>query len=271
MTDPLTTFGISAAAAYAGKDVLRKLLGPTADYLGEGLRDLVQKRVETVKKIFDSAVGKLEDRIEQPGVVPPKIIKGIIADGSFATEDVEVEYFAGILAASRTPDGNDDRGVRALKTLANLSSYQIRTHYIVYSCIVASYFGSSANINNSTEARKLQVLFAFDRYFGEMGISDTGQHENLAEFANDVLSHALHGLLDDGLIANNVAWGSAEHIRHSWVTKPGIAVAPTRSGLELFRLGIGASRLSTAYVLRDPELQAKIDQGLIERMKPETP
>ena len=271
MTDPLTTLGLGAAAAYAGKDVLAKLLGPTAEYLGEGLRDLVQKRAETVNKIFAAAVKKLGDRIAEPGTVPPKIIKCIISDGSFATDKVEVEYFAGILAASRTQDGTDDRGIRALKIISNLSSYQIRTHYLVYSCIVSSYFNSPASIDNSTEARELQVLFSFQSYFREMELLGRPSSRDLGALINDILSHSLHGLLDDGLVSNSVAWGSAQHIRHKWVTKSGIVVGPTRSGLELFGLGLGAGQNSTTQILQDPTIQERIDKNLIERMKPEIP
>jgi hypothetical protein len=44
MPEPITTVGLSAIAAYLGKDGLEKLLGPTAEYLGSGLRDLVQSQ-----------------------------------------------------------------------------------------------------------------------------------------------------------------------------------------------------------------------------------
>ena len=271
MTDPLTTIGFSAAAAYVGKDVMAKLLGPTAEYLGEGLRDLVRKRADTVDKILASATQKLGPRIEEPGTVPPKILKSIISDGSFATENVEVEYFAGILAASRTRSGRDDRGVRALKTILNLSSYQIRTHYIAYSCIVDRYFKSTTNINDNKQASKMQILFSFESYFREMEILEKYIGKDVGDFVNDILSHSLHGLVDDGLVSKNVAWGSADHIKHKWVMKPGIVVAPTRSGLELFRLGLGATQTNTISVLLDPDIQSRIDKELIKRMNPEIP
>lgn len=53
--EPITTIGIGAIAAYLGKDGLQKLLGPTADYLGTGLRDFTQKRAENVGRIFQAA------------------------------------------------------------------------------------------------------------------------------------------------------------------------------------------------------------------------
>jgi len=47
MPEPLTTVGLGIAA-YLGKDGIQKLLGPTADYLGQGLRDFTQKRAHTI-------------------------------------------------------------------------------------------------------------------------------------------------------------------------------------------------------------------------------
>lgn len=98
MTDPVTTIGIGAVAAYLGKDGLQKLLGPTADYLGAGLKDFTQKRVEAIGRIFASAQSKLGDKAEKPGEVPPKVLKSVINEGSYASDPLAVEYFGGILA-----------------------------------------------------------------------------------------------------------------------------------------------------------------------------
>lgn len=70
MGDPVTTLGAGALAAYLGKDGLQKLLGPTADYLGQGLRDFTQRRFETIGRIFQNAQSKVGERLEKPGEVP---------------------------------------------------------------------------------------------------------------------------------------------------------------------------------------------------------
>ena len=230
MVEPITTVGLGAVGAYLGKDVLTKLLGPTADYLGEGLLDLVKTRAETLSKIFSRATEKLGDQIEQPGIVPPKILKNILSDGSFATEEIEIEYFAGILAASRTRNGRDDRGIRALKTIQNMSADQIRTHYIMYSCIVTSYFRSPTNINDDNESNKLQILLSFSSYLKEMRVATSDGAIEVASHVADTIPHSLHGLKDDGLISNNVAWGPAKHITYQWVKKSGIVARIIRGG-----------------------------------------
>ena len=271
MIEPITTIGLGAVGAYLGKDLVAKLLGPTAEYLGEGMRDLVKTRAETLNKIMLSATQKLGDKIESPGVVPPKMLKSVISDGSFATEEVEIEYFAGILAASRTQDGRDDRGIRALKTIQSMSTDQIRTHYVLYPCIVSCYFRSTANINDSNESKKLHIWLSFESFLTEMGVLGDNNSANVASHVADTIPHSLHGLKDDGLISNNLAWGPPNHIVYKWVKRPGIVVAPTRSGLELFRLGLGISHIATNTILLDSKVQSRIDKALVERIDAEVP
>ena len=65
--EPVTTIGLGAVAAYVAKDGIGKLLGPTADYLGEGLRDLTRRRVESIGRIFSNASTKLGSQLDEPG------------------------------------------------------------------------------------------------------------------------------------------------------------------------------------------------------------
>ena len=57
MPEP-TTLGLAALAAYLGKDGVAKILGPTADYLGDQLKVFTQKRIDNVGKIFSNAEKK---------------------------------------------------------------------------------------------------------------------------------------------------------------------------------------------------------------------
>jgi len=101
MSEPIATVGLSAIAAYLGKDGIQKLLGPTADYLGEGLKDFTQKRVEAIGQIFRKAEQRLGQQLESSGEVPPKVLKSILDEGSYCNNPLAIEYFGGILATSR--------------------------------------------------------------------------------------------------------------------------------------------------------------------------
>ena len=120
-------------AAYLTKDMLQKILGPTAEYLGEELEKWAKSRIKNVQKILLNAKKKLGPRLDSPGRVSPKVLKAVINEGSYAEDPIAVEYFGGVLASSKTEFDRDDRGARLVKIVDNLSAYQIRTHYLVYS------------------------------------------------------------------------------------------------------------------------------------------
>ncbi len=66
--------GIKLALAYVtSRDLLSKLLGPTADYLGSELQLWTQRRIENIGMIFRNAEQKLGDEILEDGSVPPKV------------------------------------------------------------------------------------------------------------------------------------------------------------------------------------------------------
>ena len=86
MADPTLIVGGSAVAAYLSRDGFNKLLGPTADYLGDSLKELVEKKHQNLSEIFRRAHTKLGSKIENPGTVRPRVLKSVLEDGSF-TED----------------------------------------------------------------------------------------------------------------------------------------------------------------------------------------
>src|SRR5690625_1838561 len=188
MPEPLTTVGLGSVIAYLSKDGLNKMLGPTADYLGESIRDFAQKRAENIGKIFGNAESKLGPKLEQPGQVPPKVLKTIINEGSYSDDEIAVEYFGGILASSRTEQGRDDRGARIGKTLDGLSIYQIRSHYIIYS-LVRKLFKDSGYLFNMEDRPRMQIFIPWNAYIPSMEF-DQKEMSQLVSIVN----HAFFGL-----------------------------------------------------------------------------
>ena len=74
-------------------------------------------------------------RADGRGQVPPKVLKTIINEGAYSNDDVAVEYLGGVLASSTTEVDRDDRGDRLAKLIGNMSAYQLRSHYLIYSTI----------------------------------------------------------------------------------------------------------------------------------------
>lgn len=237
MTDPVTTIGVGAVAAYLGKDGLEKLLGPTAAYLGDGLRDFTEKRVETIQKIFVSAQTKLGDKANSPGQVPPKVLKTVMNEGSYASDPLEVDYFGGILASARTEGGRDDRAARLAKAVDALSTYQLRTHYLVYATIRALFAESGLPFN--MEGRpKMQIFIPYEDYLAGMAFDER-------EFAQvgQMLNHVFFGLSADGLIESGWQYGPKEQLVKTWAKAPsgGIVCTPSALGAELFLAAHGCA------------------------------
>ena len=243
--EPVTVVSAGAITAYLAKDGVAKLLGPTADYLGEGLRNLTQRRAESIGKMFSNAAKKLGSQLEAPGQVPPRILKTVINDASYCEDPLVLEYFGGVLASSRTEDGRDDRGARLMKIVENLSTYQVRTHYLLYSTIANLFSNSGKRFGTSKDRTQLEVFLPFTGYVTSMELSqkelDTPQ----------ILTHIWHGLYSDGLIENEWLFGRQEDIKKKFANAPesGIVCQPSGMGAELFlwAFGYGASPLEHMF------------------------
>ncbi len=108
MTDPSTDLG-AGLAVLASKDLITKLLGPTAEYIGGELRHLAEKANLNLDSIFNRAMRKLGNKIDTPGSVSPRVLKHVWDEGRFVEDELAAEYFGGLMASARSPDGKDDR------------------------------------------------------------------------------------------------------------------------------------------------------------------
>ena len=146
--EPITAIG-GGLALFGSKDLIIKLLGPTADYLGGGLRDYTKKGCENISRVFAVAIRTLGPKVEEKGQIPPKVLKEVLNQGYFCEDQLAAEYLGGVLASSRTEVGRDDRGATILGVIGRLSSYQIRCHYLFYSALSSTCKGESGNLGMS--------------------------------------------------------------------------------------------------------------------------
>lgn len=244
MPEPITTVGIGALAAYLGKDGLQKLLGPTADYLGQTLKEIAEKRVENIGKIFKNAEEKLGDRIDEPGDVPPRVLKTILDEGSYCDDLVAVEYFGGVLASSRSGQSRDDRGARIAKSVDALSVYQIRSHYLIYSTVRHLFKGTGLSLNHH-DRPKMQIHFSINSYVTAMGM-DQSEADQLSE----IVQHVFFGLHADGLIEGMWQMGPKESLASTFPSVPdaGIICQPSALGAELFLWAFGYSNKPSDFL-----------------------
>jgi hypothetical protein len=261
MPEPITTVSLSALGAYLGKDGIQKLLGPTADYLGQGLRDLTQRRIETIGKIFSNAEVKLGDKVDTPGEVPPKVLKAVLDEGSFSNNDLAIEYLGGILASSRTEQGRDDRGARIAKTVDSLSNYQLRGHYLVYSTIRTLFKGAGLSMNMN-DRPKMQIFIPFSGFFAAMDFSQA-EMDQIAS----LISHIFFGLHGDNLLEGHFQYGDKENMTNLFAAaqEGGIVCQPSALGAEIFLWAFGQADKVLSFMF-SPEFNPLVS-GFSETMQ----
>ena len=119
-----------------GKDGIEKLLGPTFEYFGIGLKNTIEsfnnKAKENLNNIIQKSIVKKGKKLEENGIINPRILKEVVLDGAFCDTNVVQEYYSGILACSRTESGSDE-GIYYIDILKGLSSRQLKLHYLIYS------------------------------------------------------------------------------------------------------------------------------------------
>jgi hypothetical protein len=248
--------------------VFEKVLGPTADYLGQGIASFAKKRVENIRNIFLNARGKLGDCIDSPGSVPPRVLAGILTDGSYRDDKVACEYYGGVLASSRTEVSRDDRGATFVNLISRLSSYQLRLHYVLYRIFLDLYGGSDTSLTQPTSALSLLTFIPESTLFAAM---DFSEKEGLP---NTIILHALLGLNREELINREHSYGDPEML-HMLGRMPtgytgenrGLIVSPSPYGAELFlhAMGRGTLPINKFFIRASRFHQLRASQFLLVR------
>ncbi|MBT5305471.1 MAG: hypothetical protein HOL31_10365 [Candidatus Scalindua sp.] len=242
--EPATGLTILGGAIGSAK-VLEKLLGPTADYLGGGIKNYTEKGLGNLKRVFSHAESTLGKKIEEPGQVPPKVLKGILEEGYFAEDQLSAQYFGGVLASSRTGVNRDDRGASFIQLVGRLSTYQIRAHFIFYTLFTRLCSGRSENLGILDERRKLKIWIPGTLFVIAM---DFQSDEDLKVLT----THTMDGLVREALIDEEWAAGSMAHIKkfsRLKVDTNGIVFHPSPVELELYLWAHGVSSVSAGNFL----------------------
>jgi len=232
---------VLVGSAAASKDLLIKLFGPTADYFGEGMKNHIQKSYDNINRIFNHSIKLLGPKIETDGKVSPRILKNILSEGAFCEDELTSEYFGGVLACSRTSESKDDRGLTYLGIVSNMSTYQIRTHYIFYSIIEKLFKGQNLSCSMIDDCDKMRVFLPWSVYSESMGIN-----EEL------ILAHSMTGLSRLDLIGS-YTHGSKDIIcsKYPEANSEGILFSPSNFGVELYLWAHGHSNIPVGNFLND--------------------
>lgn len=236
--------------------LLYKLLGPSIVYLGGRTKELAEKAVCNLERIFQDAIKKSKDTLDTPGDVPPRVLRGIVNEGAFCEDKIAVGYLGGVLASSRGDTKRDDRGVVMNALISRLSTYQLRTHYIVYHTVKELFNGSDKPIPSET-SWGLSVSMPFLAYYLAMGFheelnSRIPQTEDAARLSA-IVEHTFFGLHKQGLIGLfRVDGGDNGTVQYS----------PSLLGTELFLWAYGMGDRPTRTYL-DPTVSFPRDDSVL--------
>jgi hypothetical protein len=226
--EPGTGLTILGTAIGSAK-LVEKVLGPTAEYLGEGIKSFAEKRFENLRKIFENASRLIGDVQEDGKRVHPRVLKDILDDGSLRDDEISASYYGGVLASSRSGVSRDDRGAAFSSLLGRLTTYQLRAHFILYRAVREVYFPSDANLQESKGRRKCGIFIPFVDYLNAMGIEKGEQPQQL-------IPHVFFGLARESLIEDQWAFGPPEGLKQLYndADTAGVVFYPSALGVELF-------------------------------------
>ncbi|MCM0084102.1 hypothetical protein L4X63_21195 [Geomonas sp. Red32] len=232
MPEPLTIAG--AGLAFLGsKDILTKLLGPTADYLGAEAKGLVEKCNINLDTVFAKAARKLGKRMDDPGAVSPRVLRHILDDARFCEDEVAAEYYGGMLAGSREVTGKDDQCLPYLSKVKQMSVYQIRLHFAFYYEVLRHHKSSQLNMGLGNDLPNAGLLLPHEF------LIHLFPPEKLKDYWK-LMTHCVVGLSSHGLI-NTYSYGEASHLKQRFpnAESDGAYMEPNFTGAELFLWALG--------------------------------
>jgi len=235
---------IAGTGMLCSREILLKVFGPTADLIGDGIKRCSQRAAKNVENIIRIAISKMKEKIETPGEIPPKVIKGFLIEGPFIEDEIAAEYFGGVLASSKSKNSRDDRGAVCINILSSLSTYQIRTHYILYSLLRNNFISFNNVIGPGVNRDIMYIYLPTKSYYDTMDLT--------SEYSDDeqklsILAHSMNGMKRLNLV-EIFKYGKKDIFLHESIkykfpdypiderqlSRHGITFEPSPFGMEIF-------------------------------------
>lgn len=257
---------VTGSAILSSKELLTKLLGPTADYLGGEIKGFVQKCNINLDNIFKKATLKLGDKINEKGSVSPRVLKHVVDEGRFCEDELTAEYYGGVLASSRSERSRDDRGVVLLAIIKALSVYQLRFHFIAYSLFREIFRNANLNLADQKDIQRMRIFVPTKVFKHAMAFSSN-------EDMPAIMIHCLFGLRRHDLITD-FASGDLEYmkVRFPLAAEDGMMISPSVLGAELYLWAAGLQGAAGIELLTcnlpDSGINVEIKEGSIPLTSP---
>jgi hypothetical protein len=244
----------SAAAAVSGAWATRRILAPTLDKMGEQLRDRYSDfSSRNILGIITRTEKRLGSSKGDQQEFSPRVLLKVLDEGAYCNAPVMAEYFAGILAGSRSPGGIDDRGTSWAGFVSRLATSDISLHYICFDAFRSLYAGET----------DLNLGLDTDRGMNRTGVYVPGSDlclamgtENSVQGWNEVIMPSIATLVREGLLGLSWTVGDLEQLDKRHHIKPsesGFVFHVDLPGLHLFNWAHGKPYASVNSILDTSE------------------
>jgi hypothetical protein len=140
---PNTQTHVHQVSAFPGEWAVQRLLGPTLDAVGADLQNVYEA---ARNKLLNAALRKTPN-VEDGKRANIRVAHGVLTSGAFSDSEICAEYFGGILAASRTEEGQNDDAIQFVEVTKSLSSKQLHLHYVIYNRLNKLFVSRGVQVN----------------------------------------------------------------------------------------------------------------------------
>lgn len=227
MADNNTNLGLNISLPQSIDRIIQNVLGPTSVTLGQDFNSLY---INGRNKILNKSIKKIDDATDKR-VANLRVARDVFFNGAFSDSEITAEYFAGVLASSRTEDGQDDSGIFFLDVIKSLSSKQLQLHYIIYRvfnqiCISNSNF-KKLNLHQGTELSQIKIYIPIVEILDILNIE-------VSEFGTSIFGLKSKELIDDFFRSEDIFISEENYI-------PTLIISPTLLGIQLFAIAYNKS------------------------------
>jgi hypothetical protein len=177
-------------------------------------------------------------------------LKEVMDDAVVADDELRQDYLAGVLASARSESGRDDRAATHAPLVGDLSTYALRTHYLLYASVQRQAGTWDPTALRSDSFQRREHYIPFRQYVAGMAFS-------VAELQNfvPILTDSMSTLLQRGLLGG-YNFGSPEYLREKHGTKAypeqGMVFTITQFGILFFAAACGVQDDVYDAWVRDP-------------------
>ena len=251
MSDEMSTAALLASAGYTlgqigVKDLIVAVAKPTMDHFGEVFRNLILPNYKiNLEKIIYTAEKKVKDRgIPEDNSVQAGVISEIFRDAAFQQGEMYAEYYGGVLASSQLFNKNDI-GKSICQIITKLSAYDLRFHFILYSCLKGKFKNKTINLGDNGDCGVCRVFISKESFIRSMGFTDEE-----SEYKDIIFSTCLHSLSREDLIYPEYSYAEKGFMKSRFgVEGSGFILGPTETGaaLLMWAQGYGLTRPSQIF------------------------